>query len=146
PGGIVVHFDGTTWSDAGAGLTPAVNGVWVGGPNDDVWAVGGTISSPGNDPYGFAHHNSTLFPTGNHWSTTNGSAGRALQSVWGDNNGFVIAVADETSMLYTATNGSFTGVSVGGTNNPLYGVFGLTPTMIWAVGGNGTVWRMNYKA
>jgi hypothetical protein len=145
PSGVVVHFNGTTWSDAGAALAIAVNGVWVGGPADDVWAVGGTISNPGSDPYGFAHYNSTMFPTGTHWATTSGP-GRALQATWANGNGFVIAVADETSVLYSATNGGFSGVSIAATNNPLYGVFGVSVTQMYAVGGNGTIWRLNYKS
>jgi hypothetical protein len=147
PSGVVVHFDGSTWSDAGAGIGSGVgvNGVWVGGPGDDVWAVGGNVSSPGNDPYGFAHHSTAMFPTGTHWSTTTGT-GRALQGAWGDGAGFVIAVADETSILYSSNNSGFTGVSVAATNNPLYGVFGLSPPAMWAAGGNGTIWHLDYKS
>jgi len=145
PGGLVVHFDGTKWVNSSASMTVDVNGVWVGGPGDDAWVVGGTISNPGSDPYGFAHYNSTLFG-GTHWATTGGT-GRALQSVWGDGTGFIMMVADETSVMYSAAQGSsFSGVSIGGTDNPLYGVFGLSPTQMYTVGGNGTIWRLNYKA
>lgn len=146
PSGAVVHYDGSSWSDAGAGLGSSlgVHGVWVGGPNDDVWAVAGNVMSPGNDGYGYSHHNTALFPSGTHWSATTGT-GHAYQAVWGDGSGFVMMVADESRVSYSPNNGGFLNAALGTTNNTLYGVFGFSPMQMWAVGDGGAIWHMSYK-
>ncbi len=143
PNGIVVHFDGNSWTDAGAGLSLNANGVWVGGPADDVWVAAGNLSSPGSDPWAIAHHSSALFPPPPHWSATTGT-GHAYQAAWGDGNGFVLLLADETVSSFSTSNGPTTNFPLGG-SNPLYGAFGLSAANMWAVGGNGTIWRLGYN-
>src|SRR5947209_4381075 len=56
-------------------------------------------------------------------------------------------VADGTSVMYSNNNGaSFSGIAIDATNNPLYGLFGFDQTQMFAVGGNGAIWRFSYKS
>ncbi len=77
PTGVIVHWNGTTWSNVAIGTTSALSGIWGSGSND-VWAVGqkGTI----------------LHWNGSSWTVSASGVTRPLDAVWGSGPGDVWVV------------------------------------------------------
>lgn len=141
--GVLIHFNGTTWSDAGAALSTSVSvlGLWAGGPNDDVWAVGGN-STP---TYLIAQHDSMVFPTGAHWDSSLGN-GAPYNAVWADGLGkvFEVGTEDQNRMTTTNDNHNFSAwIMSPSTSQTIYGIFGVSSSLLYAVGTNGVVWRID---
>jgi len=84
-GGMILHWDGSQWSDVASGTTVALRGVWA-GASGDVWAVGdgGTI----------------LHWDGTKWSPSASGTARPLHAVVGDGAGNIWAVGEQSTIIH----------------------------------------------
>jgi hypothetical protein len=139
----VLHLSGGSWSAQSTGLPAGYSqrGVWAGGPNNNVWVVGGNVNMPGSEAFDDAIYNTQLFP-GNHWGLNTGIAGYARKAVWGDGFGGAIIVGHGNYSRYSLDNGTLTTFIVSGAAN-LWGVFGFAMSDAWLAGDDGSIWRFD---
>ena len=83
--GIILHYDGATWSPMSSGTTETLWGVW-GNSGGDVFAVGG----PGT----------ILHYDGATWGPMSSGITDSLYDVWGSNSNDVFAVGENGTILY----------------------------------------------
>jgi hypothetical protein len=140
--GLVLHLSAGVWIAESTGLPSYVQrGVWVGGPQNDVWVGGGNPGTPGSETFDDAHRNAVQFPTGTHWGLNTGTAGYARKAVWGDGAGGVIIAAHGSYTRYTLANATLITVAFSAGN--VYGVFGLSMSNAWLVGDSGGIWHFD---
>ena len=116
-GGIVLHWNGTTWTAVPSGTTEFLSVPWGTGP-DDVWVVGsaGTI----------IHWN------GSAWSASASGTTDPLFGVWGSRADDVWAVGERGTILHW--DGSIWSPVASGTSYRLWRVWGTGPNDVWAPG------------
>lgn len=121
--GMILHYDGTSWSSQSSGTTVALFAVWGVGPGGRVFAVG----SAGTIRY---FDRST-------WAAQSSGTTQALYAVWGTSASDVFAVGGAGTVLhYDGT--AWTPQSSGSTQT-LYGVWGSAGNDVFAVGDAGTI-------
>jgi hypothetical protein len=124
--GVILRYNGSSWSPMTHGATVTLDGVWAAAPND-VFVVGdgGTI----------LHYNGTS------WSTMTSGTTVNLNDVWGTSSNNVIAVGENGTTLHY--NGSSWQPKDSGTSNVLLGMWGTSSTDAYAVGGVATFIRFD---
>jgi uncharacterized protein YjdB len=118
--GIILHFDGTSWSQMSNPSSVQVWDFW-GTSGSDVFAVGGG---------GIVHYD------GVQWSTMTTPA-TSLRGVWGAAPNDVFAVGTGGSIVHY--NGTDWIPQNSGTTEDLYAVWGSAGSDVYAVGDNGTI-------
>lgn len=136
--GLILHWDGSSWTQVPAAGAPLLWAVWGSGPND-VWAVGmgGTI----------------LHFDGTAWTKKASGTTRGLNDVWGTGPNNVFAVGggaaqppDGSMMLHwngTAWSPVVLPLSQPDTGRSLEGIHGTGPNDLWSVGRRGTVFHFD---
>lgn len=128
-GGVILHYDGETWSEMDSGTTFTLYDIWGTAPND-IFAVGyaGTI----------------LRYNGEIWNALSFQTYRNLYGVWGSSNHDVYAVGDgpyvnqpSGSVFYYDGKTSFWNERFRYTGRYLRGVWGSSANDIYFVGGMG---------
>jgi hypothetical protein len=121
--GAVFHYDGTLWLPADAGTSAALNGVWGSGAGD-VWAVGE------QDAGGLVLH-----WDGKAWSRSD-IIDAGLNAVWGSSG--LVWAAGNANHISEYKNGSWSAQDIQvSVPDDLLGVWGSSPTSVWAVSANG---------
>ncbi|MBN1342486.1 MAG: hypothetical protein JXQ73_07390 [Phycisphaerae bacterium] len=120
--GVILRYDGSTWSTMTSGTTISLRDVWGTGPND-VFAVGygGTI----------------LRYNGATWSPMTSGTTRGLYAVWGSAANDVFAAGESGTVLHY--DGTAWSSMESGTSVQLNGVWGSGPSDVYAVGEDGTI-------
>jgi hypothetical protein len=122
--GLLLHYDGVQWSElvlTGANL--AFSGIWAAAPND-VFAVGAS------DDRAVIYHFD-----GTNWSPMPAPLAGPLLEVWGFSGADVYAVGVGTILHYDGQ--SWTEAQA--VTHRLAGVWGSSPTSVFAVGSSGTI-------
>ncbi len=127
--GLILHWDGTAWTQVSIGSVLQLYDVWGAGPND-VWAVGlsGTV----------------LHWDGTAWTPTPIGTSRHLNGVWGTgpNNVFIVGGAaplpPDGALIVRWNGAAWSQVTVAGAWS-LASIHGTGPSDIWAVGSTGTL-------
>jgi hypothetical protein len=139
----IVRWNGTTWGAPPPGNpvtgTAPYNGIWVGGAAPSAHAVGGTRNGMCTDPAIDAHWN------GSSWTgSTVASGGCAFGAAWGNGLGFVVWPGNEHKIQFSIDDGAsvFTYQMVVTSNIYFRGVWGVTKSLFWVVGDNGTIDRV----
>ena len=120
PGGIIVHYNGATWSSVSAVTTQGLSGVW-GTSASDVWAAGanGVI----------VHYDGTS------WSSVTSPTSQGLVSLW------AASASDAWAVGYGGAIVHYDGTSwsnmTSGTTQDLFGIWGSSDSDMWAVGTSG---------
>lgn len=128
--GVVLRYNGTSWSRMTTGTTVQLNDVWGSGAND-VYAA----TSTGR----------LLRWNGTSWSFVAGvQAPGALWSVWGTASNNVYTVGDGGAM-YRYNGSSWTRVRLP-RRDVLYTVWGTGASAVYAAGAAGTLYRYNGSA
>lgn len=127
--GTILHFDGSTWRLHETPVSAAVWGVWAVAP-DDVWAVGGDVSS--EDPPFVIHYD------GESWTRValppiQRPRVRALFKVWGSGPRDIYAVGQNGLILHYDGE-EFREIPVG-VSQDLIGIWGTGADDITVVGG-----------
>ena len=166
--GMIVHWDGVTWSRVASGTTEDLVDVWA-SAEGGLWAVGlgGTIlrwtsagwtaSSSGttqhlgqlwaNDPsdaWVIGVLGTLLHWDGSVWSPKDSGSTQDLLGIWGSGPGDVWAVGMGGTMLHW--NGAVWSSLASGTTETLIGLWGTASDDVWAVGFNGTILHWNGTA
>jgi hypothetical protein len=133
-GGIIIHWDGSVWSQYPTLIEDAITDVYAAAP-DEVWAVaeGGTM----------------LRWDGRKWAVVRSTTAATLRGVWAAGPSRAVAVGGTATILH------FDGVNwlqrpiepveIPGEDEPwvvdapLHGVWGAAADDVWAVGGQGVV-------
>jgi hypothetical protein len=156
---IVLHWDGTRWSDVPTNVTTSLNSVWVAAPGD-VWTVGDFgvaqhwdgaawtdtptgLAVPLMSAWGSAPHDvwavgsggNVLHWDGEIWSPSASGTGQFLERVWGIADDDVWVVGDGGTILHW--NGTGWATLTSGVSADLMGVWGSSRDDVWAVGGDG---------
>ncbi|PSM30580.1 hypothetical protein [Haliangium sp. UPWRP_2] len=135
-GGIILHFDGTSWTAKSGpiGVTENLYSVWGSGPNN-IWAVGafGRI----------------IRYDGTTWSTVNSPTTLTLYGIWGVSPTDIWAVGDATSSAAQGTFLRYTGTSwqsvtdAGLGTGQFNAVWADNPNFIYVSGVGGLLARFN---
>ena len=128
-GGVVLHFDGDTWTEMQSGSDAWLLSVW-GASGSDIFVVGlsGTI----------LHYN------GSDWSAVDGGTTRDLYDVWGSSRTDVYAVGSRGTVLrYDGADWSSVD---SGTTETLRGIAGTSASDVFLVGDFGTVLHFDGQA
>jgi hypothetical protein len=114
--GLIIHFDGGSWSVVASPTTAKLNGVF-GSASNDVWAVGdeGVI----------------LRWDGGTWSSEASPTDAGLSAVWAE-AGLVVSVGERGSIV--ANSGSGFATQSSGVNATLSSVWGRSQTEVYATG------------
>jgi hypothetical protein len=125
--GVIIHWDGVSWSTVTSSTTNALDSIWGSGVAD-VWAVGvsGTI----------IHWN------GVSWSTVTSPITNEFRSIWGSGVADVWAVAENGAIIHW--NGVSWSTVTSPTTNTLLAIWGSGPTDIWTVGQGGKIYHYTY--
>lgn len=167
--GTVLHYDGTNWTSAYVSANDPMESVWGTGPNS-VYMVGarGTIAAyngsawtsavvnPPSPPDGynavFGTTASDVYAVGNAglvehfdgtaWSFVTRTGSGDLNGVWGGGSpATYFAVAADGTAYTSANGGPWGAVSFSPANGvALNGVFGTSPTNVWATGNTGAAY------
>jgi hypothetical protein len=124
-GGMIVHYDGISWSPLQSGTTQALAAVWGEASGNAVFAVGagGTI----------------LNYDGSTWRAQMSGTTQPLRSVWGTSANNVFAVGDAGTILHY--DGTTWTAQSSGSTQALYSVSGSSGNSIFAVGDASTILR-----
>lgn len=158
--GIILHYDGSTWSKMDTGITENLRSIWGAsatdvftisndvilhydgnvwttmnsGSHEDLWGIGG-IS--GTDVFAVGSHGTILHYDGNAWAPMNSDTTEVLKGVWGSSGTDVFAVGLNGIILHYDGNAWIPMNS--GTTAQLYEIWGSSGTDVFAVGANGTI-------
>jgi hypothetical protein len=124
--GVIIHWDGVSWSTVTSSTTNALDSIWGSGVAD-VWAVGvsGTI----------IHWN------GVSWSTVTSPITNEFRSIWGSGVADVWAVAENGAIIHW--NGVSWSTVTSPTTNTLLAIWGSGVADVWAVGQVGVIIHWN---
>jgi hypothetical protein len=122
--GLVLHWDGTSWSQLTIPDVPTLRAVWGSGPRD-VFAVGGG--------------GTVLHYDGSTWKIMAAPKTQSLNGVWGTGPGDVFAVGTGAIMHYDGISWTPMRSDVAAT---LSGVWGQGPS-VFAVGAAGAITRLS---
>ena len=168
--GTMLHYNGTTWSNAYVADDDSLSGVWGTGPSN-VYAVGqnGSIahfngsswtSAVVNPPSGatgyhgiFGVSASNIYAVGNgglvehfngtSWTFQARTGSGDLRGVWGDVTTQTFYAVSDDETAYINTNGSWTQMTFTPANTRgLQSIFGTAPTNVWAGGDSGVVYNV----
>ncbi len=120
--GVVLHFDGKSWSPMDSGTQQLLNSVW-GSSANDVFAVGGNGV--------IVHYD------GSTWSTMESGTKENLAGVWGTDRSNVFAVGAKGTVLYYNGSAWHTAALLSAGN--LHDVWISARGTVFAVGDDGTV-------
>ena len=128
-GGMIKHYNGSTWTEMASGTTAWLTGIW-GSAANDVFAVGksGTI----------LHYN------GSAWTAMASGTTEWLSGIWGSAANDVFAVGGSGTILHY--NGSAWTPMASGTTERLSDIWGSASNDVFAVGGSGTILHYNGSA
>jgi len=115
-GNVILHHDGSSWSEMASGTTEGLYGIWGSGPND-VFAVGGSYPSGSN----FLRYD------GSSWSPMSGPT-ISLKSVWGSGTNDVFAVGGNGTILHYSLRHS---LSASILTHPEWGQVTVEPDLAW---------------
>lgn len=119
--GMILHWNGTSWSKASVSPTSPLFGIHGSGPSD-VWTVG---------PRSMFHWDGTR------WSEISDGRGAGMIAVWVAAPNDVWTVGGDGRIMHGGTSG-FKAVP-SGTSLYLYTIWGTSPTDIWSGGENGVL-------
>lgn len=123
--GVVLRFNGTSWTRMTTGTTAQLNDVWGSGASD-VYAVTAT--------------GRLMRFNGTSWSFVSGvQAPGALRAVWGSASNNVYAVGDG-GIMYRYNGSSWSRIRLP-TREVLYAVWGSGASNVYAAGGGGALYR-----
>jgi hypothetical protein len=131
PLGLVLHWDGVSWSVLHPPLTTRQRstGVWAAGPAD-VWVSG---------------NQQILHWDGTSWETTTSSVPPYMEDVWGfsPNDVWIVGGEETTEGAILHWNGAEWGWSARGLLGAPRAVWGASPSEVWAAGEHGIIrrWR-----
>ncbi|HEY2517322.1 MAG TPA: hypothetical protein VGI39_40895 [Polyangiaceae bacterium] len=129
--GVVFYFDASRDSFEPLSWTPAMSTLSV-GPNGQIWAIGSTLSTPGNEgTYEFELD-------GGDGGWTQNSSGRAIQISVAPDTG-VAWIVDWTGIVSHLVDGGFQPVSSNPPNPPIASIAVGPGGHLWAVGGTAGV-------
>ncbi len=129
---LVLHFDGSSWSQMAVGDTTNLYAVW-GTSSGNVLAAG---------DYG-----AILRYDGTAWRPMKSDTRRSLRTVWGTSAGDVFAAGLGGEILHYDGNAGGTWSPMSSVSpNPVYGVWGSTGTNVLAAGGAGAIVRWDGTA
>lgn len=166
--GLILHFDGLTWTSMDSGVTEQIHDVY-GTSESEVFAVGdnGLIltydgsgwnripplllsplksvwSGPDNDAFSVTQDGMILeSQSPGQWMVSNYVEG-TLRGVWGFSSTDMYAVGDNGLIVHY--NGSFLADILSGTTEQLNDVWGSSASNIYAVGANGTILHFDGNA
>jgi len=135
---IILHYDGSSWSQMDSGTESDFYSVW-GSSGTDVFAVGQDDST---------NNSIIVHYDGSSWSTMDGGtiSDTRLYGVWGSSGTDVFAVGLNSNNINNYNNsiivhydGSSWSEMERGTYRPLYSVWGSSGTDVFAVGDGGTI-------
>lgn len=129
-GGTVLHFDGDAWRAQVTGTRADLWGVW-GAARDDLWAVGGDVTS--GAPM-MLHFDGAAWSTVSLPSLVRANV-HALFKVWGSGPRDVFAVGQRGVVLHY--DGAAWSEQFAGASDDLIAVWGTGPSQVVAVGGRG---------
>lgn len=129
--GAAVHYDGSNWTTSNTGVTTDLYGVWASGPQA-VWAVGkaGRI----------------LKYDGSAWTSMSSPTTLDLNAIHGASPTDIFAVGKSTNELNPGVIVRYNGLTWTTGPTPtygLYGVYALTPMLVYASGPDGLITRYN---
>jgi len=121
--GVIIHFDGTEWTQQRAGTTEDVISLWGTGP-DDIVAVGGRANGL------------VARWDGERWESQELVGVQGLNGVWVDNDGTAHIVGNQGTIIRVAAGG-FDFVEEDYVSRlVIHGVWGVHGGTRWAVGGS----------
>ncbi len=120
--GLILHFDGTSWTSMESGVSSSISGIWGSSPSD-VFAVGGS--------------GMILHYDGQSWDVMESGVVEWLNDIWGSAADDVYAVGANGIILHY--DGSSWDFEPSPTQNQLYAIWGSGPDDIFVVGQYGTV-------
>jgi hypothetical protein len=133
---ILLHYDGSSWSDQASALDQKIGlgGVWGAG-KDDVYVVGG-------DVYGGQLASAIFHFDGQTWTRVeHGTVNRWLRAVWGTAANDIWAIGDAGAIVHF--DGSSWAAEESGDSSSLTGVWGVG-TDVWIVGGASILHHTNH--
>jgi hypothetical protein len=161
--GEISTYDGAEWTSAHGGPYEEFESVWVGSSTDAVavgdnsqlyrydgtsWYNEGSVTSEFEHYYGVSGETGNLFVSGawglllhndgSGWAdiSNSGVTGEYLYDIWSQ-GGQAIAVGEDGEGVYY--DGSMLSLMTTGTTDYLWGVWGSSPTDVFAVGSNGVI-------
>ncbi|HWZ60203.1 MAG TPA: hypothetical protein VNW46_14595 [Gemmatimonadaceae bacterium] len=161
--GTILHYNGTTWTSASAGVSDVLNGI-SGASNAEIFAVGtngdasvynGSTWAPVALGSGALYGVWAIAPTlvygdgdagligyfnGSGYQQSTAATSANLRAIWGDAATNVYTVASNGTISHYTGGSAFTAMT-SGTTNALYAVHGYTGVDVWAAGAAGTVTR-----
>jgi hypothetical protein len=163
--GLIIHYDGSTWSEMNSGTTNDLWGVW-GISEMNIFTVGhqGTIlhyngsmwytmnsnttenlygiwGSSESDIFAVGYSGTILHYNGSAWTEMNSTTSESLLDIWGRLGMDVFAVGASGIILHYDGNTWFAMDS--GTSNLLWSIWGTPATDIFVVGFFGTILHYN---
>lgn len=136
-GGAIDHWNGSAWSThTHPGLE--VRGLYPASA-DDVWAVAGV--SDGTRTVGTIVHKG---PAASAFAQVTGlpNVPSTLTAIWGASPSDIWVVGEVGAILHFDGLSWVTVTPPGGTQRPFMAIHGASRDAVWAVGGNGTMFRM----
>ncbi len=127
--GVILHFDGESWTSQATPVTAPVWGLWAVGP-EDVWAVGGNNFS--DDPPFVLHYDGVEWTLSNIPTLVRPGV-HAFFKVWASGPDDVWMVGQNGAVLHYDGEG-FTETGIGA-GQDLVGIWGNGPEDIMIVGG-----------
>jgi hypothetical protein len=118
---VVLHYDGSSWTQMSVGATLDLRDVW-GASSNDVFAI--------------AASGEIFHYDGSSWSIVT-KAPRGLAGLWGTSSSDIFAVGVGGTILHY--DGGMWGVMTSGTTSDLSGVWGTSSSDVYAVGAGGTI-------
>ncbi|WP_207689828.1 hypothetical protein [Desulfonema limicola] len=120
--GLILHYDGTAWTETDSGTGNDLNAVW-GSSENDVFAAG--------------NNGIILHYDGTAWTETDSGTDIDLYAVWGSSGNNVFAAGENGIILHY--DGTAWTETDSGTGKILYAVWGSSADNIFAVGYGGII-------
>jgi hypothetical protein len=132
--GVILHYDGTSWSKMLSGSNFFFQGVWGSSPTD-VYAVGAYYQFYG--PQSATIYSKIYHYDGAGWNEMSSTNVGLLNGVWGSGANSVFAVGGNGSIL--RYDGSVWNAMTSGTTNPLFSIWGSSAADYFSGGSVGTI-------
>ncbi len=121
--GIIIHYDGSTWSGMDSGTT------------NDLWSIWGTSAM---NIFAVGHQGTILHYDGSSWSAMNSGTSENLYGIWGSSGGDIFTVGYSGIILYY--DGTMWTPMNSTVSEPLFGVWGSSGN-VYAVGPSNIILR-----
>jgi len=130
--GTILHYDGSSWKKMACPTPLTVQGIW-GNSGSDVYAVGGASASDTTTGSFIIHYD------GSQWTTQEVLiTPQRFHDVWGD--GSTVFTAGEAGAIFFSENEGAQWAEMNSkTLETFRGLWGTTPTNVYAVGDFGTI-------